>query len=369
MIYRFLFWLILSRLPAEAAHRLSFGLLRAVAAIPGARNVMRAMCRVRSPRLAVHAFGRRFDNPLGLAAGFDKDARGPAALTALGFGFIEVGTVTASPQPGNPKPRLFRLPADAALINRMGFNNAGAAAAVRSLAQVSGRNRLIIGVNIGKTKTVEESGAVDDYVSSARQLVPYADFLVVNVSSPNTPGLRNLQAVSLLRPLLLAMKQVIADDAIARSASPVPLLVKIAPDLADSDIDEVAHLALELELDGIVATNTSLSREGLRSTSEQVDALGAGGLSGAPLQQRSLEVLRRLRAQVGERITLVSVGGISSPEDAWQRICAGATLLQGYTGFIYGGPLWPLRIQCGLLARLDRAGIATLEQARGIEQL
>ena len=358
-MYRLLYWLVLRRLPAEATHRVSFALLRAMVALPGAARLMQRVLGPRAPELRVHAFGRELPGPLGLAAGFDKDAEGVAALLALGFGFVEVGTVTAEPQPGNPRPRLFRLPRDRALVNRMGFNNAGAAAAARRLSH---RGPGTVGANIGKTKRVAEADAIADFTDSARRLAPNADYLVVNVSSPNTPGLRDLQAVDKLRPLLVAVR---AACDLASPTRRVPLVVKIAPDLADADIDAVADLALELGLDGIIATNTTIARTGLATPETTVAALGAGGLSGAPLAPRALAVLRRLRARVGSRVTLIAAGGIATADDAWQRICAGATLVQAYTGFIYGGPGWPRRIHRELAARVRAAGLGSIEQAIG----
>src|SRR5687768_7657025 len=262
----------------------------------------------------VTAMGLTFPNVLGLAAGFDKNAVGIDALAALGFGHVEVGTVTGEPQPGNPRPRLFRLPADHAVVNRMGFNNDGAEAVAARLAK-RGRpaGAPVLGVNIGKTKLVpedDEAAVLADYTKSAQLLAPHADYLVVNVSSPNTPGLRSLQAVERLGPLL---------DAVRRVAD-VPLLVKIAPDLADDDVVDVAELALRQGLDGVIATNTTVRRDGLRSASAAVEAIGAGGLSGAPVAARSLEVLHLLRKTVGDGLTLVSVGGISTPQDARDRL-------------------------------------------------
>jgi dihydroorotate dehydrogenase len=361
-MYRLLYWLVLRRLPAEGIHKVSFALLRALVAVPGMRALMTRTLGPQDPALRVHAFGRDFDGPLGLAAGFDKEAEGITALLALGFGFVEVGTVTAEAQPGNPKPRLFRLPADRALVNRMGFNNHGAEAASRRLA--SRRGGGTVGVNIGKTKRVAEDGALADFEASAERVAPFADYLVVNVSSPNTPGLRDLQATSKLRPLLAAVR------AACDRASPqprVPLLVKIAPDLADDDIDAVADLALELGIDGIIATNTTIARTGLVTPAAEVTALGAGGLSGAPVKARSLAVLRRLRARVGTRVTLISVGGIETADDAWTRIRAGATLVQSYSGFIYGGPLWPRAIHRGLAALVRNAGLASITDAIGLD--
>ncbi len=362
-VYRFLYWLLLQRLPAEGVHKVSFALLRMACWIPGVRALFRWWLAPTAPELRVTAFGRELPGPLGLAAGFDKDAKGVAPLLALGFGFVEIGTVTASGQPGNPKPRLFRLPRDRALVNRMGFNNDGADAAATRLTR---RDRSLgtVGVNIGKTKTVAEEGAVADFTTSAEKLAPLADYMVVNVSSPNTPGLRDLQAVDKLRPILASVR------AACDRASPdrkLPLLVKIAPDLADADIDAVADLALELALDGIIATNTTISRTGLVTPEAHVTALGAGGLSGAPLKQRSLAVLKRLRARVGTKLLLVAVGGIESADDAWDRIRAGATLVQAYSAFIYGGPTWPKQVQRGLVAKVRAAGYATIADAIGTD--
>ncbi len=360
-MYRFLYWLVLQRLPAEGTHRVSFALLRVLVAIPGLGALVRWMFAVRAPELRVRAFGRELPGPLGLAAGFDKDAKGVGALLALGFGFVEIGTVTAEAQPGNPKPRMFRLPRDRALINRLGFNNDGAIAAARRLAH---RPAGTVGVNIGKTKRVAEADAVDDFTASASRLASFADYLVVNVSSPNTPGLRDLQAVDKLRPLLTAVRA--ACDLVSPTRR-VPLFVKIAPDLADDDIDAVADLALELRLDGIIATNTTIARTGLTTDTAAVAALGAGGLSGAPLKDRSLAVLRRLRARVGTEVTLVAVGGISNADDAWQRIRSGARLVQAYTGFIYGGPGWPRQLQRELAAKVRAAGLSSIEEAIGAD--
>jgi dihydroorotate dehydrogenase len=306
--------------------------------------------------------GLTFPSALGLAAGFDKNAVGVDALAALGFGHVEVGTVTGEAQPGNPKPRLFRLPADRAIVNRMGFNNDGAEVVAQRLAdRAKGRGRgrsdrrqVVLGVNIGKTKVVpedDEAAVLADYTKSASLLAPWADYLVVNVSSPNTPGLRSLQAVERLGPLLEGVRRV-AD---------VPLLVKIAPDLADDDVVDVARLALELRLEGLIATNTTVSRAGLRTPAAEVEAIGAGGLSGAPVAERSLEVLRILHKTVGPDLALVSVGGISSADDARARLDAGASLVQAYTGFVYGGPWWPRRIAHALAhvpAPADAPGVS-----------
>jgi dihydroorotate dehydrogenase len=306
------------------------------------------------PVLASTLFGVRFPGPLGLAAGFDKDGLGLSTWGALGFGYVEVGTVTAHPQPGNPAPRLFRLPADRALLNRMGFNNRGAGELAIRLARR--RPEIPVGVNIGKTKTTPPADAVSDYRASARLVGPLASYLVVNVSSPNTPGLRELQAIESLRPILSG---VLAEA----SATSAPVLVKIAPDLSDSELDDIADLAVELGLAGIVATNTTVSRDGLLTPG--VDGLGAGGISGPPVARRAVEVLRRLYARVGDRLVLISVGGIETADDAWERITAGASLLQGYTGFVYGGGLWPKHIHDGIARRLRDGGFASLRDAVG----
>jgi dihydroorotate dehydrogenase len=360
MLYRYLLRPILYALPPELAHSLAFGALRFALAFPPLRALVRALVIKNDAALSVDALGLRFPSPVGLAAGFDKDARGYEALGAAGFGFVEVGTITGEPQPGNPKPRLFRLVDDRALVNRMGFNNQGAE---RAAARLDRRRRALVGVNIGKSKIVAEENAIDDYVRSTRLLARHADYFVVNVSSPNTPGLRNLQAVEKLEPLLRAVRQSL--DAHARRH--VPLLVKIAPDLADSDIDAVADLALSLGLDGIIATNTTVRRDDLETPREVVDSLGSGGLSGAPLRHRSFEVLRRLRQRVGRRVTLISVGGIEDGVEAFRRIKAGASLVQIYTAYIYRGPALPARIAREMLEEARKEGFATIAEAIGAD--
>ncbi|WP_027501867.1 quinone-dependent dihydroorotate dehydrogenase [Rhodococcus sp. UNC363MFTsu5.1] len=346
---------LMFRLQPERIHHIAFRAMRLVTAVGLVRALVAKVLTVSDPVLRTRVFGVDFPAPLGLAAGFDKDATGVNAWGPLGFGFAEVGTVTAQAQPGNPAPRLFRLPADRALINRMGFNNHGAGHAANQLRQR--RNGVPIGANIGKTKVVPAAEADADYTASARLLGPLADFIVVNVSSPNTPGLRDLQAVESLRPLLGAVL----------SAVDVPVLVKIAPDLSDEDVDAVADLAVELGLAGIVATNTTISRSGLRTPESEVAAIGAGGLSGPPVADRSLEVLRRLYTRVGDKLALISVGGIETADQAWERILAGASLVQGYTGFIYGGPFWMRRIHKGLAQRVRAAGYSSLSEAVGAE--
>ncbi|HWS93763.1 MAG TPA: quinone-dependent dihydroorotate dehydrogenase [Mycobacterium sp.] len=340
--------------PPERIHTLVSAVLRGVTAVALVRRLLHRLLGPTDPVLASTVFGMRFPGPLGLAAGFDKDGMGLLTWGALGFGYAEVGTVTAHAQPGNPVPRMFRLPADRALLNRMGFNNRGAGALAIQLARH--RPDVPIGVNIGKTKTTPAADTVDDYRSSARLVGPLASYLVVNVSSPNTPGLRDLQAVESLRPILSGVLT-------EASATSTPVLVKIAPDLSDSDIDDIADLAVELGLAGIVATNTTVSRDGLITPG--VDGMGAGGISGPPVARRSAEVLRRLYGRVGDRLVLISVGGIETADDAWDRITAGASLLQGYTGFIYGGGLWPKHIHDGIARRLHEGGFASLSDAVG----
>lgn len=371
--YPLLFTTVLRRLDPERAHHLAFAAIRAAARVPGLRSAVRAVFAPAHPTLRVTALGLDLPGPFGLAAGFDKNAVGIDGLAALGFDFVEIGTVTASPQPGNPRPRLFRLVRDRALVNRMGFNNDGSAAVAARLTRRRDAGRgphrahTVVGVNIGKTKAVPEtpaSAAVADYVTTTERLAPHADYLVVNVSSPNTPGLRDLQATDRLRPLLTEVRAA-ADRAVP--ARRVPLLVKIAPDLADEDVDAVADLAVDLGLDGIIATNTTISRDGLAADPETVAAAGPGGLSGAPLKARALTVLRRLYARVGDRVTLVGVGGIETADDAWERILAGATLVQGYSGFVYAGPGWPRTLHRGLAARLAASPYTTLADAVGAD--
>ena len=337
-MYALLFTHVLTRIDPERAHHLAFTVIRLIPRL-GLGGLARRFTASRSSH-AVRTLGLEFATPFGLAAGFDKDARGIQGLGVLGFGHVEVGTITAHPQPGNEKPRLFRLIADRAVVNRMGFNNGGAAEASLRVARATGlRGRPVIGVNIGKSRIVAVEDAIGDYISSTRALAPVADYLVVNVSSPNTPGLRGLQEIDKLEPLLRAVKT---------EAGSTPLLVKIAPDLTDDEVERVSQLAVDLGLDGIIATNTTLSRHGLRTAEETVAAAGAGGLSGAPLAARSLDVLRVIRSVVPAELCVISVGGIETAHDVAERLRAGATLVQGYTAFLYRGPLWARQINRGL---------------------
>jgi dihydroorotate dehydrogenase len=337
-MYPLLFRTVLARMDPENAHHAAVAVIRLLG-VPPFSWAARALTRPASA-LRTSALGLTFDSPFGVAAGFDKDVRAAKGLYALGFGHIEVGTITALAQEGNPRPRLFRLIPDRAVINRMGFNNRGAEAAAARLRALRRRSsRAVIGVNIGKSRVVDVADATADYVRSATLLAPLADYLVVNVSSPNTPGLRGLQAVETLRPLLVAVR-----DAAGRT----PLLVKIAPDLPDDEIVEIARLAVDLGLAGLIATNTTISREGLRTDAATVAAAGAGGLSGAPLARRALEVLKIVRAAVPGEFTVISAGGVETASDVRERLDAGATLVQGYTAFLYRGPLWARQVNRGL---------------------
>ena len=360
LIYRFFFKSIIQRLPAEAAHSLAARTLRALTAIPGLRAGLWRALQPKDSTLHVRALGRTFPSPLGVAGGMDKDATWFESLGALGFGFVEVGTVTARRQRGNDGKRVWRLPEDRAVLNRLGFPNSGAEVAARRLRNRSGQT--IVGVNVGKSMAVPVDEAGGDYRASVRRLAPLADFLVLNVSSPNTPGLRGMQAVGALRALAAEVR-----DELSTVGAHVPLLPKIGPDLSDEEIDAIADLALELELDGIVATNTTAGRDGLVSD----PALWSrdGGISGAPLKVRALEVLERLHERVGRQLVLVSVGGIETVDDAWQRLRAGATLIEAYTGFVYGGPLWPSRINRGLARRLRDSEHASLQDLVGAAAL
>ena len=339
-MYPLFFRLVLSRLDPERAHTLAHGVIRALPALGFGALVRRATRP--DPTLAVEALGLRFDSPFGVAAGFDKEGTAIRGLGQLGFGHVEVGTITAVAQEGNPKPRLFRLIADRAVINRMGFNNHGAAAALPIIERARARrHRPVIGVNIGKSRIVDVDAAINDYLESTRILAPVADYLVVNVSSPNTPGLRGLQELEKLTPLLKAVKE---------AAGSTPVLVKIAPDLTDDEARRIAELAVE-RLDGIIATNTTLSRAGLVTDPAVVEAAGAGGLSGPPVAGRAVELLRLIRAIVPADFCVISVGGVESADDVAERLAAGATLVQGYTAFLYRGPLWARQINRGLARR------------------
>lgn len=328
--YRAFFRVVLMRMEPEAAHHAAMLVIRALGATPVVPDLIRR--RTLAGGTPVSALGLRFPTPFGLAAGFDKNAVALRGLAALGFGHVEIGTVTAKAQPGNPAPRLFRLPADGALINRMGFNNDGAEVVADRLRRLRRRGGLpIVGVNIGKSRVTAVEDAVDDYRASARLLAPLADYLVVNVSSPNTPGLRGLQELDLLEPLLAA---------VLAEAGQTPLLVKIAPDLEDDAVRHIGALVGRLGLAGVVATNTTIRRDGLRTRASKVESMGAGGLSGPPVAARSIEVLAVLREALPADSTVISVGGVATAADVRARLDAGADLVQGYTAFLYRGPGW-----------------------------
>jgi dihydroorotate dehydrogenase len=358
LIYRLLFKLFLARIDPEAVHSLAFRALRAATAIPFARTLLGRLLVPGDPSLRVRALGLTFPSPLGVAAGLDKDATCFEGLGLLGFGFVEVGTVTARAQAGNAKPRIFRIPRERALLNKMGFPNPGAEAVAAHLRERSGQ--VILGVNVGKSKVVPLANAGEDYRAAVARIAPLADYVAINVSSPNTPGLREMQAVELLRPLLVDVR-----GALEASGAEIPLLVKIGPDASDDLLDAIAELALELSLDGIVAVNTTVDRSGLGAAAATVASIEGGGVSGAPLKARALEVLGRLHARTGERLVLISVGGVEGAEDAWQRILAGATLVQAYTGFIYGGPLWPSRVNRDLARRVRESGRSSIQDLVG----
>ncbi|HEX8327680.1 MAG TPA: quinone-dependent dihydroorotate dehydrogenase [Hymenobacter sp.] len=322
----------LFNLDAERAHHLVFDNLRRAARLPGAKAMLRGLYDFQHPSLVREVFGLKFPNPVGLAAGFDKNAALTDELATLGFGFVEIGTVTPRPQAGNPQPRLFRLPQDEALVNRMGFNNDGAAVVAARLAQRQNR-QLLIGGNIGKNKDTPNERAAEDYVACFEALAEEVDYFVVNVSSPNTPNLRQLQEKE---PLIRLLQQVQTRN--LSRAQPRPLLLKIAPDLTDSQLDDILEIARETNLSGLVSTNTTISREGLVTDAGQVAALGAGGLSGRPLRARATEVIRYLHQRSQGGLPIIGAGGIHSAADAQEKLAAGASLVQLYTGFVYEGP-------------------------------
>jgi dihydroorotate dehydrogenase len=363
-IYRIFFRLLVATgVDGERAHAFAGVALRATMAIPGARALTARLLCPRDPRLRVHAMGIDFPSPLGLGAGVDSNASWFAGVGALGFGFVEVGTVTALAQPGNDGQRVFRLVAERAILNRRGFPNNGASAAAARLRARTARPRApIVGVNVGKSKAAPLEHAGDDYRASVRQLAALGDYLALNVSSPNTPGLRDMQSVERLRELIAEVR-----DELECAHVHVPLLVKIAPDMSDEQVDAIADLAVEVGLDGLIAVNTTIDRGVLKVPDALPAGVPDGGISGPPLAPRALAVLRRLRARVGERVTLISVGGIETPEDAWQRILAGATLVQGHTAFVYGGPLWPSRINRGLSRLVRTSGHASIQELVGSE--
>lgn len=359
MIYRVFFRLFLQPIGPEPAHRFAELTMRAVGWIPGARALLDWLLRPRDRNLAVELDGLELRSPLCVAAGVDKNATWFDELGALGWGAVEVGTITAHEQEGNPKPRVSRLFAQRAILNSMGFPNDGALAAAKRLRRR--RGAAAIGANIGKSRDVALEDAVDDYRFSAREVGALVDFLVLNVSSPNTPGLRDLQTVESMRLLIDGVRDELRG--VCREHE-VPLMIKLSPDLPDPRIGELADLALEMELGGIVAVNTTVRRDLSPSLARGIGSR-PGGISGPPLKQRALEVLQLLHERTGGAIPLVSVGGIETVEDAWERVLAGATLVQAHTGFIYGGPLWPHRINRGLSRRLRESSWDSIPEAVG----
>ena len=357
MVYSFLRPLFFA-LDPEHAHHLSINALKLLQA-----SQRKPTPAFSPPRLAQDLWGLRFPNPVGLAAGYDKNAAVPLVWSTLGFGFAELGTITARAQPGNPQPRIFRLAQDRALINRLGFNNEGAPAIARrlpSLLTPRSSRPIPLGFNIGKSKITPLSDAVEDYLESCEQLLPFTDYLVVNVSSPNTPELRKLQEAERLGRLLEALLASLRQCAETEQTSPTPLLVKIAPDLDTAAIEEIARLALSVGVSGLIATNTTVDRPGLRTGAQE-----AGGLSGLPLAARARAVLRTAYRAVEGRLPIIGVGGIFSAEDAYDRIRAGASLVQIYTGLIYEGPFLAQRIVRGLIRILEREGLPHLRDAIG----
>jgi dihydroorotate dehydrogenase len=343
-VYKSLLRPLLFKLDPEKVHYLTTDALQTVYKLPLAKTISNSMFGVQSPKLERELFGLKFPNPVGLAAGFDKDAKLIDELGNLGFGFIEIGTLTPKGQEGNPKPRLFRLPEDQAIINRMGFNNEGVDAAVARLR--ARKSKVIVGGNIGKNKVTPNGEALNDYLYCFKALYDVVDYFVVNVSSPNTPDLRALQEKEPLQQLLLALQ-----EQNSKMPKPKPLLLKIAPDLNDAQLNDIIEIAQEANLSGIIATNTTISRDGLHTSAQKVQEIGAGGLSGKPLTQRSTEIIRYLRQHLPQTIKLIGVGGIMTAEDALEKLNAGADLVQLYTGFIYEGPSLISQINKKLLAR------------------
>ncbi|WP_089970508.1 quinone-dependent dihydroorotate dehydrogenase [Lihuaxuella thermophila] len=353
---------LLFQMNPETAHDWTIRSLKMMQAAPVLRKMYHQVMSVYDPRLATTCWGLTFPNPVGLAAGFDKHANVYPALAALGFGFVEVGTLTPRPQPGNPAPRLFRLPEDQGLINRMGFNNHGVEEARQSFEHLP-RPHIPIGINLGKNKDTPNERASDDYLTGLETLYPYGDYFVINISSPNTKGLRDLQHVDALRELtsaVLTKRNELAD----RTGRHRPVLLKIAPDLSPEELSEIVHTALHLGMDGIIATNTTLSREGLKSPHKGE----AGGLSGKPLTHRSTELIRHIYSITQGQVPIIGVGGIFTGTDAYEKIRAGANLIQVYTGMIYRGPSIAKRINEELLQLLERDNFSSIQDAVGLDQ-
>jgi len=323
---------LMFRIDPEKAHYKTVSLFRTALAVPLGKSIIKSMYNYQSPNLERKLFGLTFKNPVGLAAGFDKDGKFYKEMSHLGFGFIEIGTVTPLPQDGNPKPRLFRLKEDEGLINRMGFNNDGVDAMVERIKKYKPEG-VILGGNIGKNKITPNSEAINDYVICFEKLFDHVDYFVVNVSSPNTPGLRDLQDKGPLTAILSRLMELNT-----AKATPKPILLKIAPDLTDSQLDDIIDIVADTKIDGVIATNTTISREGLKTNSNTIQSIGNGGLSGAPVQRRSTEVIKYLHTKSNGAFPIIGVGGINSAEAAKEKLDAGASLIQVYSGFVYQGP-------------------------------
>jgi dihydroorotate dehydrogenase len=339
-MYKFVLKPIFFLFDPESIHYFIFKILDLFLSIPPVRWLFKKMYCIEDSRLEKELFGLKFPNPVGLAAGFDKDAKLFDELSYVGFGFVEIGTVTPVAQPGNPKPRLFRVPKDEGIINRMGFNNGGVEAAAKRLQ--NRKTKVIIGGNIGKNKVTPNEEAISDYEKAFEALFDHVDYFVVNVSSPNTPNLRALQDKEPLTRLLNRLKELNA-----AKETPKPILLKIAPDLTNEQLDDIIDIVSATKIDGLIATNTTISREGLKTETEVVNKIGAGGLSGAPVKNRSTEVIRYLSQKSNKAFPIIGVGGIHSAEDAIEKLEAGADLVQIYTGFIYEGP--------GLVKKINKA--------------
>ena len=342
---------------AENAHHIGLLLARVVAPF---NRLIRRIIMPDCSRLQQELLGGQWAHPIGLAAGLDKDGRAAAGFAGFGFAAIEIGTITAHAQPGNPKPRLFRLKNDRAIINRFGFNNPGCEQASKTLARYS--LPCPLGGNLGKSKITPNDDALDDYCQSVAALGPHVDYLVINVSSPNTPGLRDLQQLDALRPLITGVQR-----AISELKKTIPLALKVAPDLADEDLQAIAELAVETKLDALIATNTTIDRSGLSASKQSIESMGAGGLSGAPLQQRSRDVTALLARQLNGRVPLISVGGIDSGEEVYRRIRLGASAVQIYSAIIYQGPWLAVRMARELDRSLQRDGFSHVQQAIGVD--
>ena len=343
-----LFRFVLFQFDAEKVHYFVVGLLNQIHRFAPARQLFRSLYAVQHPALETNFLGLKFPNPVGLAAGFDKNAQHIDALADCGFGFIEIGTVTPKAQPGNDKPRLFRLKADQAILNRMGFNNDGVEAAIAQLKARQNR-QIIIGGNIGKNKWTPNEEAANDYLTCFEALFPYVDYFVVNVSSPNTPNLRALQEKEPLQDLLLRLQELNKQQ-----SQPKPILLKIAPDLSNSQIDEIIEIVTYTKIAGLIVANTTISREGLRTPAAQIEQMGAGGISGKPVTLRATEMVKYIHEQSNGKIPMMAVGGIHTAQDALDKLAAGATLVQLYTGFIYEGPALVKAINKALLQRIQK---------------